>query len=155
VQVLTVLAILGVLVALFLAAALATREDAALVPAGQDVADLGLPDGSLTADDVRSVRFGVAVRGYRMSDVDVALARLADELERRDRRLAELEGAPAAAQTDAPPPLPPLPGPGERRRTVREEAEASVVRPGRSEPLDLPHGPSAEPVQPPVEHPSR
>lgn len=166
-RVLTVLAILGVLVALFLAAALATREDAALVPAGQDVADLGLPVGGVTAQDVRTVRFGVAVRGYRMSDVDVALGRLAEELERRDRRIADLEGAGApldvadagAAPDDraAAPPLRPLAGPGERRRAVREEADAGVVaRPGPAEPLDLPHGPSAEPLQPPpAERPSR
>ena len=38
-------------------------------------------EGPLTADDVRAVRFSTAVRGYRMSEVDALLARLADELE--------------------------------------------------------------------------
>jgi DivIVA domain-containing protein len=158
VRVLTVLAILGVLVALFLAAALATRDDAALVPASQDLADLGLPAGPVAVDDVRTVRFGVALRGYRMSEVDVALERLAEELERRDRRIAELEGAGPAvdAPVAAPAPLPPLPGPGERRRAAREEADAVVASgSGRVEPRDLPSGPSAEPLQPPVERPSR
>lgn len=37
-------------------------------------------DGPLTADDVRQVRFTTALRGYRMSEVDSLLARLADEL---------------------------------------------------------------------------
>jgi DivIVA domain-containing protein len=38
-------------------------------------------DGPLTAEDLRGVRFSTAVRGYRMSEVDTLLARLADELE--------------------------------------------------------------------------
>ncbi len=35
----------------------------------------------LTGDDLRRVRFGLAVRGYRMSEVDALLERLAAELE--------------------------------------------------------------------------
>ncbi|MDP9433936.1 MAG: DivIVA domain-containing protein [Actinomycetota bacterium] len=89
---LTLLAVLGVLGALFLAAALATREDQALAPAPPDAADLALPTGPLTPDDVRGVRFGMALRGYRMREVDVVLDRLAEELADRDRRLAALEG---------------------------------------------------------------
>jgi DivIVA domain-containing protein len=98
--VLTALALLGVLGALFLAGALATREGAVLVPAPPDAPDLGLPDGppgAVGADDVRGLRFGLAARGYRMSEVDAALARLADELEERDLRLAEL-GRPVQEQ---------------------------------------------------------
>jgi DivIVA domain-containing protein len=38
-------------------------------------------DGPLTAHDLRTVRFGTALRGYRMSEVDALLARLAAELE--------------------------------------------------------------------------
>jgi DivIVA domain-containing protein len=36
-------------------------------------------DGPLTADDIRRLRFTTAFRGYRMSEVDTLLARLADE----------------------------------------------------------------------------
>ena len=36
-------------------------------------------DGPLTAQDLRRVRFSTALRGYRMSDVDALLDRLAAE----------------------------------------------------------------------------
>jgi DivIVA domain-containing protein len=38
-------------------------------------------DGPLTAADLRSVRFSTAFRGYRMSEVDALMDRLAAELE--------------------------------------------------------------------------
>lgn len=37
-------------------------------------------DGPLTATDLRRVRFSTAFRGYRMSEVDALLDRLAEEL---------------------------------------------------------------------------
>jgi len=40
-------------------------------------------DGPLGARDLRSVRFSTAMRGYRMSEVDALLDRLAAELEPR------------------------------------------------------------------------
>ena len=47
-----------------------------------DRPDSRLPvDGPLTARDLRSVRFSTAVRGYRMSEVDALLDRLAAELD--------------------------------------------------------------------------
>jgi DivIVA domain-containing protein len=53
------------------------RPDA-LVPAGRP----------LTGADLRRVRFSVALRGYRMSEVDTLLARLAAQLEGGSRRTA-------------------------------------------------------------------
>ncbi len=38
-------------------------------------------DGSLSGEDLRRVRFSLAFRGYRMSEVDTLLARLAEERE--------------------------------------------------------------------------
>ena len=47
-----------------------------------DRPDLALPaDRPLGAQDLRTVRFPLALRGYRMSDVDSLLERLASELE--------------------------------------------------------------------------
>ena len=47
-----------------------------------DRPDLALPaDRPLGAPDLRTVRFPLALRGYRMSDVDSLLERLATELE--------------------------------------------------------------------------
>jgi DivIVA domain-containing protein len=101
--VLTVLALLGVLVVLFGAGVLATREGAVLKDAPGDIADVQLPKRPLQPEDVRSVRFGLAVRGYRMSEVDQVLERLAAELADRDRRLAERSSFQEAAQPAAPP----------------------------------------------------
>lgn len=41
-------------------------------------------DGPLGAEDLRRVRFSLAFRGYRMSEVDALLDRLATELEHAD-----------------------------------------------------------------------
>ena len=79
----TVLALLGVVLVLFVAAVVATREDQAMVDAPQDLPDLGLPAGPLEPQDVAAVRFSMAPRGYRMSEVDAVLAD-------RDEQLAEL-----------------------------------------------------------------
>lgn len=53
-----------------------------LAPAYDDRPDADLPaTGDLSADDLRRVRFSLALRGYRMSEVDALLRRLADQLE--------------------------------------------------------------------------
>ena len=90
--VVTVLALLGVVLVLFVAAVVATREDQAMADAAQDLPDLALPVGPLEPQDVAAVRFSMAPRGYRMSEVDAVLERLAEELADRDRQLAELQG---------------------------------------------------------------
>jgi DivIVA domain-containing protein len=56
-------------------------------------------DGPLTAADLRGVRFSTAFRGYRMSEVDSLLDRLAAELEPRPDPLGE-------DRTDEPPGAP-------------------------------------------------
>ncbi|RIJ70255.1 DivIVA domain-containing protein [Nakamurella silvestris] len=52
-----------------------------------------LPAKDIRGSDVQAVRFSLALRGYRMSDVDWTLERLAGELERTRERVAELERA--------------------------------------------------------------
>jgi DivIVA domain-containing protein len=47
-----------------------------------------LPTGPVSSADVRAARFAMCLRGYRMSEVDAVLARLADELAWRDEELA-------------------------------------------------------------------
>ena len=76
--VLIVLAMAGV-------AMVASGRGGSMAPAYDDRPDLALPEGRpLAADDLRTVRFPLALRGYRMSDVDAVLARLATEMEDRD-----------------------------------------------------------------------
>jgi len=95
----TVLAVLGVVAVLFVAALVATRDGELLVDAPRDHADLDVPaDAAVAADDLDRVRFGMALRGYRMAEVDLLLDRLAAELRDRDARLAELESRGDAAR---------------------------------------------------------
>lgn len=58
-----------------------------------DRPDLALPnEGMLERSDVDRVRFSVGARGYRMDEVDDMLDRLAQEIDLREQRIAELEG---------------------------------------------------------------
>lgn len=66
-------------------AMVAAGRGGSMAPAYDDRPDLALPaDRPIAAQDLRTVRFPLAVRGYRMSEVDALLARLATELEDRD-----------------------------------------------------------------------
>jgi DivIVA domain-containing protein len=78
--VVTALALLGVVLLLLSAALLSTRDGEVLADAPQDLPDLELPDRPLQPQDVEHVRFSLAPRGYRMSEVDAVLDRLAAEL---------------------------------------------------------------------------
>lgn len=55
----------------------------------QALAPVGEP---LAAQDLRKVRFSLAFRGYRMSEVDALLERLAGQLEQSDSPGVEREG---------------------------------------------------------------
>lgn len=87
---------LGVLAVLFVASLVATRDGELLVDAPRDRADPGLPDaGPVRADDLERVRFPMALRGYRMAEVDDLLDRVAAELRDRDDRIRLLEQGPS------------------------------------------------------------
>jgi DivIVA domain-containing protein len=88
--VVTFLGVLAVLAVLFATAVLATRGDPLLADAPPDRPDRDLPEGTLAPSDVADIRFSLALRGYRMDEVDDVLARLAAELAARDRRIADL-----------------------------------------------------------------
>jgi DivIVA domain-containing protein len=78
--------LLAVLVVLAMGgvAMIASGRGGSLPPAYDDRPDVVLPtDRPIGAQDLRTVRFPLALRGYRMSDVDALLARLATELEDR------------------------------------------------------------------------
>ncbi|MEU6535445.1 DivIVA domain-containing protein [Streptomyces sp. NPDC047000] len=66
------------------------------------------PDRPVAREDVENLRFPLAVRGYRMVEVDDALGRLAAEIDERDARIADLETALAGARST---PHGPLHGP--------------------------------------------
>ncbi|WP_370291684.1 DivIVA domain-containing protein [Nocardioides sp.] len=63
-------------------AMVAAGHGAPLAPAYDDRPDATVPGyRPLAAGDLRRVRFSLAVRGYRMSEVDALLRRLATEME--------------------------------------------------------------------------
>ncbi len=63
-------------------AVVAAGRGAPLAEVHDDRPDPGVPaEGPLRSEDLRRVRFPLAVRGYRMSDVDTLLDRLATQLE--------------------------------------------------------------------------
>ncbi|MDL9935664.1 DivIVA domain-containing protein [Gordonia sp. ABSL1-1] len=53
-----------------------------------------LPRSGVAGDDVRALRFAVTLRGYRQSEVDWALARLAGEIDELRQRLAYVHAGP-------------------------------------------------------------
>ena len=63
-------------------ALLAAGRGTPLAEVYDDRPDVAVPaTGPIGSDDLRRVRFSLAVRGYRMSEVDALLTRLADQLE--------------------------------------------------------------------------
>jgi DivIVA domain-containing protein len=127
--VLTVLVILAVLGILFGAAALATYEGDVLQDPRPDDRHAGLPPASLQPEDVAELRFDMALRGYRMNEVDLALERLATELSARDARIQELELALVESVEPAPVEPPPLEEPPPAAPETFEPFEPAAVAP--------------------------
>ena len=74
----------------------AAGRGAPMVRVYDDRPDALVPsDRPIGADDLRRIRFSIAFRGYRMSEVDALLDRLASEREQRRRR-ADAPGAVVA-----------------------------------------------------------
>ena len=95
--------VVGVVVVGLLIVFLPPGRLVAPVVAADSIPD-GLPAaGELVADDVARIRLPVVLRGYRMTEVDAILDRLAAELEVRDHRLAELS---RGSRSEPPAPAP-------------------------------------------------
>lgn len=95
------LIILGVLALGLVAAALVQRTGVPGVPDPVTSQSFeGLPRAGVDADALIEVQFDQAVRGYRMSQVDDVLDRLAEELRDRDSEIAALRTELAAVPVD-------------------------------------------------------
>lgn len=88
-----------------------------------------LPAENVRGDHVRQVRFGLALRGYRMSDVDWTLERLADEIDGLRTRLAQAEGydEELAIPVDLPRTEPAAADVDDAPTTNREDAESETL----------------------------
>ena len=92
------LVVAAVAAVVFLVAAAVFGRGEELAPLPPDATPTRLPAVDVTGGDVRDLRFQQVLRGYKMSEVDWVLDRLAEELDRlrADRddardRLARLE----------------------------------------------------------------
>lgn len=90
--------VVGVVAAVvYVATALLAGRGEELEPMPPGATPTRLPARDLTAADVRGLRFQQTFRGYRMSEVDWALDRLAAEVDALRARLAVHEGTPPPA----------------------------------------------------------
>lgn len=80
----------------FLLAALVFGRGEELAPLPPGASPTRLPSDDITAEDVRELKFQQVFRGYKMSEVDWALQRLATEVETLRARVAELESSDRA-----------------------------------------------------------
>jgi DivIVA domain-containing protein len=139
---------------------LLSGEDPGLAPVDPDGYARPLPhDRSLHEPDLKAVRFDVAMRGYRMAQVDRVLRRTAYDLGYKDEMIAVLEAEVAAlrdgrlddaellrkARQDATTPEEPTDDLSEGSQVVDEEA-ASGIDPDQAEP-DQAEPDQAEPEQ--------
>lgn len=75
--------------ALFVIATVVFGRQEQIAPLPARVSPSELPADEMRGDHVRQIRFGLALRGYRMSDVDWTLDRLALEIDRLNEELGE------------------------------------------------------------------
>lgn len=100
---LVVLAVVGGV--LFLVAALVFGRGEELAPLPPGATPTVLPEDGVTGDDVRELRFQQVLRGYKASEVDWALDRLATEI---DELRAQLSAAPTTESRGRPTLMPTL-----------------------------------------------
>lgn len=81
--------------AVYLVAALVFGRGEELAPMPPGATPTRLPARDLTGGDVRDLRFQQALRGYKCSEVDWALERLAAEVDALRARVAVMEDASA------------------------------------------------------------
>jgi DivIVA domain-containing protein len=84
---------IAVAAVVFLLAALVFGRGEELAPLPPGASPTRLPSDDITAEDVRELKFQQVFRGYKMTEVDWALQRLATEVETLRARVAELESA--------------------------------------------------------------
>ncbi|MDX8036177.1 DivIVA domain-containing protein [Lentzea sp. BCCO 10_0856] len=77
----------------FLLAALVFGRGEELAPLPPGASPTRLPSDDITAEDVRELKFQQVFRGYKMSEVDWVLQRLATEVGQLRARVEELESS--------------------------------------------------------------
>lgn len=84
----------------FLVASMVFGRGEELEPLPPGVSPTRLPERDITGEDIAQVQFQPVLRGYKMSDVDWVLQRLATEVDELRARVSELEGEPAGERQE-------------------------------------------------------
>jgi DivIVA domain-containing protein len=141
-----ILALLVVGGVLFLAASFAFGRGEEMAPVLPEGTPVELPDDRLArGDDLRALKLSVALRGYRMDEVDWLLDRLSEQVDSRDREIARLrsvlhvERVPAGGEPELlTHPFPAVrdvhqdgAGQADRPRPVPDGTEVTDARPDR------------------------
>ncbi|NIJ13980.1 DivIVA domain-containing protein [Saccharomonospora amisosensis] len=85
------LVMLLVAAVVFLVAAVVFGRGEELAPLAPGSSPTRLPAQDITGDDIRSVKFQLVLRGYKMAEVDWVLNRLGVELDDLRAKVVELE----------------------------------------------------------------
>lgn len=94
---LVIAAVIGLVV--FFLAVLVFGRGEQMAPLDPRTSPAELPDHDINSDDVRKIRFALALRGYRMSDVDWTLERLGEQIDSLRLENAHLRGQVALPDT--------------------------------------------------------
>jgi DivIVA domain-containing protein len=133
--------------AVYLIAALVFGRGEELAPMPPGATPTRLPARDLTGGDVRDLRFQQALRGYKCSEVDWALERLAAEVDALRDRVAIMEGGAPAPRDAVSGPTPTGP-----QATVPHPTGSHATGPQRTGPH--PTGPTLSGAQPTGAHPT-
>ncbi|HEV7657566.1 MAG TPA: DivIVA domain-containing protein [Mycobacteriales bacterium] len=100
-----IIALLVVGGVLFLVASYAFGRGEEMAPVLPEGTPVELPEDRLAdGDDLRGLRLSVALRGYRMDEVDWLLDRLSEQVDTRDREIARLRSVLHVEPVDEPEP---------------------------------------------------
>ena len=137
---------------IYLGAALLFGRGEELAPMGPGATPTRLPARDLDGDDVRELRFQQSLRGYKMSEVDWAVARLADEVDDLRARLAQAEAATSGTGSGDAPRDPDT----DPRGIARPRTDPSRTDPSRTDPRSTDRRPTerrtTDPRAPEVRH---
>lgn len=97
-QYLVIAAVIGLVVFALMVFVFGRGEQ--LAPLSPRTSPTELPERGMTGADVGTVKFAMALRGYRMSDVDWALERMGGEIDRLRAEIATLTGSGGSADTE-------------------------------------------------------
>ena len=123
--------------AVYLVAAFVFGRGEELAPLPPGATPTRLPARDLTGGDVRDLRFQQALRGYKCSEVDWALERLAAEVDALRARVEAMEGAAEA----------PREPPHEPASRVNGHAGREVDDPAPTDPAARARGASSGPAR--------